>query len=300
MPLGSSPSTFGTLGGDPGDNAALAAALAAIAIPRTVFVSASIGNNATAEVGNPAKPYATAQAAFNAWVALSAPGRLHVMDGSVGGISLTTDMSYVLHITGSGPWCNLGGVTSIGEVGLTGEEDSTGGDGSPGHTIDIASDHSVNLGAIVGAGGAGGQGGFGASLGTTGGNGGMAPNVRLRWVLCDSLAINGGTGGDGVAFEGGGDTAGNGGDMGNFHITDLICLGEFVSSPGGPGAGITPGGNGNPSDGCYVRCAHAHSAIALTGLGGGSQVIFSTAPYLDISAASGIANSSTAAVPAWP
>jgi len=270
-------------------------------MPKTVFVSASIGNNATAEVGNPAKPFLTAQEAFNAWVALSAPGRLHVMDGSVGGITLTTDMGYDLHITGAGPWCNLGGFYADGVDGGPADEGSPGLTGGNGYSFRLTSDWSVNLGAITGNGGPGSNGGVSVDIDTAGGDGGASSDAKLYHILCESVTLRGGDGG----YEGGSGYGGNqggvGGSLSNAILIGVHCDGNGISmTEGAGGFGSTfSGSNGSLATTVTVLDCVCYAEFSIAGVTG---LVANNVAY-SLSVIGGVPESNNVFIqvaPAWP
>lgn len=247
-----------------------AALLGTVTDPKTVFVSASLGNDGTAVVGSPTKPYATAQAAFDAWTALNAPGRLHVLDGTLSGITLAADMSHALHITGNGPAsCKLGGITANGANGAVGAEDQGGQNGSPGWAGLFTSDYSVNCGNISGNGGDGGSGGTPTNVNTGGGVGGACAPMRLLNLLCERVDINGGTGGGSGSFDGG-DGGGFGGSMQDVLLSGVITRGSAAGINIAPGAGGGGTVNGDPGSAgmalvLQCRCNFGLNVQAATG-----------------------------------
>lgn len=243
---------------------------ASIAYPKTFFVSASLGDDDTGAVGNPALPYATAQAAFDAWMALASSGQLHVMDGSVGGIALAADMSYTLHLTGNGPAaCNLGGLNANGVIGASGSEDADGAAGSAGFTALFTSDYSINCGVITGVGGAGGHGGTPSNVNTHGGAGGASAPMRLLNMLCDSVTIYGGSGGNGSSYDGN-DNGGNGGSVQDVMLSGMITRDSGIGiniCPGAAGSGWYPGTDGTAGMALIIHCrlVAALNVIATSG-----------------------------------
>lgn len=276
---------------------------AAIDIPKTVFVSASIGNNATAEVGNPAKPYATAQAAYDAWLNLLAPGRLHVMDGNVGGIVLTADMPNDLHITGAGPWCELGGFTANGALGEPVEAGSGGMDGGYGWAMRITSDWSVNLGEISGNGGTGSAGGAALpdDYDLQGGNGGASSNAKLYHILCESVTLRGGDGGNEGGSSYGGNAGGAGGSLNNAILIGVHCRGDGIRMTEGTGGYGTAysGANGDYAPTVTVLDCICDAEFSIAGVTG---IVANNVAY-SLSVIGGVTESNNVFIqvaPDWP
>ncbi len=273
----------------------------ALDFPKTLFVSASLGNDGTAEIGNPALPYATAQAAFDDWLALASAGCMHIMDGNAGGIILGADMTYTLHITGNGPaFCFLGGLLSSGAEGETGAEDQNGGNGTPGWSALFSSDLSVNFGSISGLGGGGGSGGTPMNTNTNGGAGGAAPTMRLFNILCDALEIRGGNGGGGGNYNGS-DEGGSGGDLYEIIISGVVVRGDTIGIniyPGSGGSGSMAGGEGNPGM-ALVMASRVTQALNVTASSG---VVANNIAY-SLNIAGGVSeggNYATGQVLTWP
>ena len=267
----------------------------AATFPKTVFVSASLGNNGTAVVGDPSKPYATAQAAFDAWVALDSPGRLHVMDGALGGIVLAADMGHNLQITGAGTHCHLGGVNGSGANGEAVGYDQPGNGGSPGYAIRVTSDHSVNLGAVAGSGGNGGNGG--ESTGddpTSGGDGGASSACRLANAIVDSITLAGGAGGDGLSGAGPTDpTHGLGGDVGQVALLNVHCKGVCNILRGTSG-----GGDGSYGIAHVIGCIFEDVSVIEADVG-----VVTNCPNMGLTITGTVPNSANAALGAsigWP
>lgn len=260
-----------------------------LAFPKTLYVSASLGNDGTAVAGDPSKPFLTGQAAFNAWLLLGSSGRIHVMDGVVTGITLAADMMYDLHITGAGPWCKMTDVFADGPWGTDGGDDESGGPGGAGYEIRITSDLTVNLGSISSVGGQGGNGGFNSSNETDGGEGGRGGRVRLFNVLCDSFSNNGGGGGNPSEFG----NPGAGGKPGDTTLINVHVRTGGISSQEAGGA-LTPDVKAN-----LIRCIADSGAITVTAQLG--EVAFCSASSYSVSG--GVlehSNHTMAYAPAWP
>lgn len=336
MPL-SSPATFGILSGSPGDNAALAAALAAKAdlvggkvpaeqlpsyvddvleyanlaampgtgatgiiyvtlddnktyrwsgsayveisagggsslnFPAVYYVDTANGNDGTGAVGNPALPYATAQAAFDDWQTAGIAGRMHLMrtPTHAGGITLAAGMAVPLHITGEGYAASkLGGITASGAAGADGDADLSGVSGYTGPVINITSDWSVNLGAVAGNGGKGGDGGLATSVDTSGGAGGAAPPTRLINAVVESVELLGGNGGNGQNYSGS-DVGGEGGSLTSVILEGLRVVGAagINMDVGVGGSGSSIGSAGAPGPLWAVGCLVDFSFIVIGSVG---------------------------------
>ncbi len=251
-------------------NAAIAALN--VGVPKTYFVSASLGDDGTAEVGNPALPYQTAQAAFDDWLVTAAEGHIHIMDGDAGGLVLVGNMGHTLHITGNGAaFCYVGGIAASGVYGSGGDPDQGGSNGDDGFTMLFTSDYSVNFGAIHGNGGDGGSGGAPVNQNTNGGSGGACSLTRMLNVLCEALSIYGGNGGAGQSFDGG-DSGGDGGGLSEVILSGVIAKSAGDTSitlwPGGAGGGSLVGseGSGGTALIMFCRLTNALTAYATAGV----------------------------------
>lgn len=229
-----------------------------LAISKMIFVDLA-GDNMTAQAGNPALPYATAQAAYEAWLALNGEGTIVFGPGNFGSITVTNSMAYWLRLIGrAGP-----GTTIINVLECQG------------HTTKIMADESVYIESIN----ANGTNGTGGTLsGESGTSGTATAPLYLRGVRFYNLYARGGNGGNGVTGADGDEenTGQNGGDGGNGGaLSDLIMIdcwqnngGDFYvrqgfgggagngGADGGLGAGSpgTPGANGGWNALQFVRC----------------------------------------------
>lgn len=251
-------------------NAGLSA-LNALVSPAVYYVDTANGNDGTGAVGNPALPYATAQAAFDDWQAAGIAGRMHIRRTATdaGGITLATNMGAPLHITGEGcAASNLGGITASGAAGADGDADLSGVSGYTGPVINITSDWSVNLGAVVGNGGKGGDGGPAISVDTSGGAGGDSPPTRLINAVVESIELLGGNGGNGLSYTGS-DTGGNGGSLTTTILEGLRVVGAtgINMAVGVGGSGTTPGSDGSPGPLWAVGCLVDFSFIVIGSVG---------------------------------
>lgn len=183
-----------------------------ISIDLTAWVQAT-GNDGTAQLGNPAKPYQTVNAAVSA-------GALQLNLGPNNfGFNLDNDTAYDLVFRGVGRSYSSVVINLIGQVGANGSpgvdaevgsnlDGGPGGDGSNGETIIanllIHSDMSVDIkfnfeGGTGGAGGSGGAGdGVPGPSGNDGSLGSVEGNITLFGCFTSSMSFYG----DFVTLEG--------------------------------------------------------------------------------------------------
>jgi hypothetical protein len=281
MPAGSTPSTFGTLGGAPGDNAALAAALAGAGgfIDTDVAYLDSTGNDTTGD-GSPGNPWLTAQKAVDEGFTIIRGGV-----GNFGNISSSSALNITLiglgryntvfgtisapsgSVTGNGmDMLTVGAITFTatpnGTTGATGEEGGgPGGDGqsaanaTSSQCSHLTSSGDITLvGAVGGAGGTGGggtNGGVGGN-GSGGGDGATLSLTNCRYQSAISASGNGGAGGTGGdGSDGNGGNGGNGGQGGSGGALEIVGCIELVghSTPAGDGGGAGTGGGGSVGNG---------------------------------------------------
>ena len=128
-----------------------------------VFIKAA-GNDATAAVGDPARPFRTAQAAFDAAAALPGDRVLRFGAGDFGGITLAADWPERISLAGAGATVSrLGGITATGAPGPNGANETggtpagPGGKGGNGFAVRVATDRAIDLGNITTQGGPGGS-----------------------------------------------------------------------------------------------------------------------------------------------
>jgi hypothetical protein len=185
-----------------------------ISNPKVAYVRTD-GNNATAEIGNPAKPYLTGTAAWAALKALlNSTTECHSFNFGVGSFSLTltpTEIGagYELFFRGEagerGTVVEIISTAAAGAVGTDGGETGDGGVGGTGDNLAVAlsidSDMSVFLEFAVaaGAGGAGGPGGTESGSQGQGGIGGdLTGTLTLHNVAADLVSVAFGEGGVGI------------------------------------------------------------------------------------------------------
>ena len=217
------------------------------------FVSAT-GNDATASIGDPARPFRTAQAAFDAAAALPGDRVLRFGAGDFGGITLAADWPERISLAGAGATVTrLGGIIGRGAPGVAGAN-ATGGspatpgtNGGVGWTVRVATDGAIDLGQIDLSGGAGGDGGQnldGTYPDLSGGGGGIGGTLELTGCVLDEVFANGA--GFGVpGYNGPGGLGGK--------ITLINCTVGAITATGGAGTyGQGMGGTVTP-----IRCLYA-------------------------------------------
>lgn len=207
----------------------------AISTPLVYYVQTN-GDNGTGERGNPSKPYATAQAAYNAAATYSAansnpPILIQFGVGSHTGITLT-DTAWLANIRlGGVPGATLAGITMAASAAP--ENDI----GNPSGWLDLTSDGILAITTISSTGTAGN----GHVLGN-GRNGGSAGEIRLTNVRVGTVNQTSGSGSNSDGVDGGG---GNAGDLN--YIVLIDCRGPITvnRTVGTPGTGSGGGGSGN-------------------------------------------------------
>jgi hypothetical protein len=235
MPHGSSPSTFGTLGGAPGDNTALAAALAAAGSAQTdpaVGYIRSDGNDSTGD-GSPGAPVLTVQQAYDLGfrafdLGVGSFGNLTVACGAI-----TT----VLHFRGRGT-ASAGARSYVPLVTLTPY--------APTNAVNVRIEaDGVIFGAISSS---GPNADFDSSAQA------LASGIELVGVTANTVTVQAGDGGNGTAGEAtddmyvgatDGNAGGAGGELsGTLTITRCLITDTVLVSPGAGGAGGDGGAGG--------------------------------------------------------
>ena len=239
------------------------------------FVSAA-GNDATAAMGDPARPFRTAQAAFDAAVAAGGERVLRFGKGDFGGIVLGADWPEQISLAGAGATVTrLGGIVgnvASGEAGTDETADSPatpGTNGGNGATVRIATDGMIHLGVISLNGGAGGDGGKnldGTYPLNNGGGGGTGGTLELTGcVLGEVYASGAGYGQPG--FNGPGGFGGT--------ITLINCTVGAITANGGAGSY----GQGMGGTATLIRCIYAGTNLDP----GGTFNDYPTAPGSGVS-----------------
>jgi hypothetical protein len=195
---GFSASRFGGTGGG-----------APISNPGVAYVQTN-GVNATAALGNPAKPFLTIAAALSAASAASQTRPTLVLGrGTFVGDALLTSSALSIFMTGAGVGATTINAAWDGADGTVGAAGDPPGDGTHGQSFTgcptLSSDQSLTLNITI-TGGNGNTGGenTGSGFGGTGGDGGSIAGIVLRGVTGNVSMTPGplGTGGSGEAGAG--------------------------------------------------------------------------------------------------
>ncbi len=199
----------------------------AITVARTIFVDPS-GNDTTGEIGNPAKPFLTAQAPYTRLLTTNPNDEYFRLVLGVGTYSVTPigDWNpFISNVIGAGAELTNFTINASGGGGLNGEylggpQAYNGADGQAG---------SAGLDGTVESpyGGVGGNGGWGengatGNDSTDGGWGGNGKNIMLRADLCTcTIYTDGGAAGagGGEGQSGGSGGAGGAGGAGGIGYT---------------------------------------------------------------------------------
>lgn len=202
-----------------------------ISTPKVAYVETD-GDNATAVIGDPAKPFSTAQAA-NAAIAAAATAD-YILQLGIGSFGTITNLDYkIKNIRGRGAKVSLlAGIHNDGAAVTGGEA------GNSASAIELDSDLSCHLGEIYAKGSDGGAGVVVDDIGQPGGAGGDGNIIVLSGCVFTSVAALGGTGGAGGGGSAGNGTGGNGGTNGAILLKGC----RFTSLGSGGGAGGAAGG----------------------------------------------------------
>ena len=203
-------------------------------LPQTCVAYADhCGDDSTGVVGTPtvaAKPFLTAQAAYNALVT-EGGGVLKLGWGTDWGIALTADWPSTIGVQGVGK-----DVTAL-LINANGATPSSPGPGGTGFNVTLHSDHSVAI-SIEANGGDAVDPGDGS---TSGGNAGA---IDLTNVYVVNISASGGYGSD----------MSSGGSAGIITLTQCYCSGEIDAYGGGCGADGSSGNSGLiKSFGSYIN-----------------------------------------------
>lgn len=264
MPF-STPASFGSLSGSPSDNAALQAALDAaggsLAIPATAWVqtAGNGGNDGTGELGNPAKPYATMQAAYNAGGTI-----LHVGAGTFAGITVSANL--VVSFIGAGRARTTIGLlrstagtavvqdlgmhsATVGKIATYGEDSTT--PGSPGQAGRSCVVHGCYCNYVWARGGAGSPGDVESEINGSDGADGGAVELNYTTVTNDVLSHGGGGGApydDSIS----GANGGNGASGANVTCNNVVVGGGIFLGGGAGGTGVNGGYDGSHGSGANL------------------------------------------------
>lgn len=200
---------------------------------RTAWL-ASGGSDATAAVGDPTHPFASAQAAFIALASLAGtePRLLVVLpraSGTYGAVSLSASLT--VHLVGFGPGSSIGDIESSGDLHLLG-------------------DGLVQVGSVTGP----LEGEVVIADVRVGGNL-VVPGGTLE---CSDAVISGSQ----ASVSGTNGSVGADGGAGQ----DAIGIGPQTAGNGGPGQ---PGGAGSPGGTCTFRRCHFTEVMEISADGGG-------------------------------
>lgn len=221
--------------------------------PSVFYVCSTYGDNNTGEMGNPSKPYATPQVAFQQGLSLNEPFTIYLRKGNYAGIDMSGEVGWAMSnpcdVIGDGfSICKLGGFNCTRANGLIGVEN----DGQSAVSIPIVnftSDGSVDFGSFTLVGGYGGQGG--PEGGYNGGSGSSIDAFKLMGIRSlSSLTVVAGNGGD-QSVSGG--TGGAGGSIGASGVSFVFdCVFGAGSSAIYAGAGGNSGGTPGTVSGLRV------------------------------------------------
>jgi hypothetical protein len=301
MPAGSTPSTFGTLGGAPTDNAALAAALASaggstIDLTLQSWVDATAGDDLTGEVGSPAAPYETIQAAYDDGARVfhvnGSVGALSLADATqhvvllgvgrdrslVGAITLAAGSSRTVQISGNGA-----ALVSVASITTTSPSDTTGA------YLLISSLYLSGTLVRSGMTGSHSTSSTPSNPGAPGGTGGYSGPTKMTGVEFNGHITftggNGGTGGPGDVVEDFGSDGGEGGAGGfggELHMVrcssagtlNIVMSGGYGGAGGDPGSGAestgNPGNSGPTGDGGNLTLEYCNMPNVTPILSGGN------------------------------
>jgi len=233
------------------------------------------GNDGTAAVGDPAKPYLTMAAAYTAgartfmlgsgtFAGLSVSGAITIKVFGIGKAdSIIT--SIVSTNGGTITVTDLGlNSVQIGTIGAVGAIGAAGVAGTPGSSVTI---RNVSVGTILSQAGSGGD-----NTGGDGGAGGDSGSLNINGAcVVTTITAQAGTGGN----SDGSFAPGNGGGgstitiEGNSLVGDITC----VSGNGGDSTDVSaPGGNGGNAGSVVIDFSKITGTVTLTaGLGGGGD-----------------------------
>jgi len=218
----------------------------------TFFVDTIWGDDGTAEVGKPAHPFATLQAAYEAALIDGADCTIVLSVGDHGTLTLEADMptSYDITITGAGEFVTSFAIAAGGDPGALGngsqDPSPNDHDAADGYNVRLFGTRTAYISSIVTTGGVGGaMTDSGAVGGVYAGAGGDAGDVLLRSFRIGTLTASGGAGG---AATGTGSTGGPGGNAAsNVKLIDCEITGTLTHSAGAGGTGV--GSNGSAGSG---------------------------------------------------
>jgi hypothetical protein len=252
------------------------AALAVVYSKLKTYHIETSGNDTTGD-GSRAKPFATAQKAYDVG-RLNTPCVLRFGVGSFGNVNTSgNDWGSTIFIQGAGS-----SVSAIGTITASGQ------------SVHIRSDKSISIGTISVSGTAGTNGNAGGEgvVGDTGGGGSSAGTVTVNNAFVVQIFANGGiggTGGDGgFTMEGYGADGGAGGDggpAGSVYIygSAVASVNAYGGSGGaggnggnGPDGSGNPGAQGNTGVNGFVQAINSH----FSEIGCGNAEVGTSAYYV--------------------
>lgn len=252
----------------------------AISIAKTAWIetAANGGNDATAEIGNPAKPFATMQAAYDH---ADAPRTFYVGAGTHAGISTTGAVN--INILGLGisvtaitliKSTTAAAQTTVQDLGVHTFTATTIGhnptspadvntDGNLGSNVNLRNVRALSV-YVKGQGG----GGYDADTdnGWSGGSAGTFNSYGRCWI--DNIYGQGGNGGEGGPSGGAGGSGGNGAVL-NLFNGDRIGAFNIDGGSGGGGSFLGSGGDAGELYGSFFTVVNASSIQAGDGDGVG-------------------------------
>jgi hypothetical protein len=235
-------------------------------VPLVNFVNPLNGDDSTAEINEPGKPYQTIQAAYDA--ALTAGNTvIELNPGDAGMLYITTPMSpsgAPFTINGRGADVCFFRIDATGAVsndwdglGTRGEKDAMAG-----NKLRFVSNGGVKIESLTADGGAGGNVTDPSNIGgLDAGDGGAGAEVSLRGFIIGTLSANGGAGGN---ASGTGSSGGNGGEPGKVKLIDCE-VGTITISRGTGGTGVGSNGSNGASSGTLETWQTAVTTVTING-----------------------------------
>ena len=228
------------------------------------------GDNSTAVLGNPLRPFSSP------WVAVSNGASVLIMGPGV--FPGTTNAGATINLRIFGAGTTIGTICVDGTNGAAGVEgNTTGRQGGNAGNVTVVGNGAEHLTLNSGGSGIsayGGNGGAGwddpddedAGAGGAGGTGGV---IRLTGVLVQGPRVDGGGGGTGYMAAGG-----NGGPMGTIFATNCVADAWASSAGNGGEDDIATGGNGGDAGAItLVRCQGGLAIVKNGGAGGDGSTI---------------------------
>lgn len=237
---------------------------------KVLYVDPVHGNDSTAQVGHPARPFATLNAAWAEILALASDCTLVLAGvGDHGTLTLSASMStsYDVTILGRGEMSSFMSIVASGSTGTAGNGNQTASpnsaDGGNGYRVRLFGNRSAAINSLTTAGGIGGaMTDTGAVGGVHAGGGGDAGDVLLKGFLVGTINASGGTGG---AATGTGSTGGPGGNpAAAIKLIDCEVTGTITHSPGAGGTGTGSNGAAGSATGTVVKTWNTRRSTVTT------------------------------------